>query len=133
MKWANYHQAETPRDALIQAVLVGVISNELQVASATGEFGWTFDKALLPGPGVGGDPHWEIGYLDEPDGPGKFELYASPESYFIEPDTGVYSVDEIFDTVAQLLRAYGVAYPNEKSVADHELERLPAYRLKFKD
>jgi hypothetical protein len=32
-----------------------------------------------------------------------------------------------------LLRAYGVAYPNEKSVADQELERLPAYRVKFKD
>lgn len=132
MKWANYHQADTQRNALLQAVLVGVVTSEVEIASANGTFGWCFDKALSPGSGIGGDPHWEIGHADVPDGPGTFELYASPEYYSIDPDTGIYSVKEVFDTVTALLVAYGVAYPKEKAVTEQVLERLPVYRAKFK-
>ena len=124
--WEN-NKSET----ILEANVKYLINCEITQFISNGVLGNFFDS-IFQFQGKLEEEDWDFQHLPEEGVSGSFQIYARPEYYFAEPDTDIFSIDEFFDTMSSLLISYGVTYPNEKSISDQLLERLPTYRAKFK-
>jgi hypothetical protein len=71
-------------------------------------------KILAPNGGLGGDPGWEMEYLTFSDNDRVcYRVWAAPEVSGIEPNTKIYSEEEVKNALHESLLALKKEYPNK--------------------
>lgn len=128
MKWGHYGNLSNPELEMLLLVIHQIVTSEMRVARATGDFGRRLDKFLRKNGGAMGDPEYEITHIPESGGYGHYEAYCGIEPVPPTKFDALYVVN----LTREVLCAYANKFPEEKVIAKTALKRMKGCEEKLK-